>query len=304
MEQITQTTISIKPTRDKYLYPSGLPFTKRIDINLDDQLTRITDHKASLILIDGALGSGKTTLAVHLMDYLNKKCNHPEVALEIKDHPQLAQGGAEFTKNLRICHERKLSVLFYDESGDFSRRGSLTKFNKDLNRIFETFRGFQVIIIMALPNFNSLDNSIFDKDIPRILFHLSERYYDYGEFKVFSAKSMNWVRHWFGKLSLGNKYMAYKNTACNLWGHFKDLTPERSEKLDKLSTLSKLKTLRESEISMDGLISYTDICKKIRRSICWVRNEITKYKIKHIRIINRRKYFDESIIELLSEKDK
>jgi energy-coupling factor transporter ATP-binding protein EcfA2 len=103
----------------RYLYDYGLPFSEILKENIDAQIERISNKKASLILIDGCIGSGKTTLAVHIADYVNKKSNLPEINLHKKEHHQLSLGGKEFTTFFRTCHKENLPICVYDEAGDF-----------------------------------------------------------------------------------------------------------------------------------------------------------------------------------------
>ena len=150
------------------LYKNGLKFSSPLDKNLCKLIDRINNNKAALVIISGGVGEGKTTLGVHVLDYINSQKNMEAVSLDLQQHPQLGQGGLEFTKNLRICFEHKLPCTGYDEAGDFSKRGSLTQFNAMLNRTFDTFRAFKCIVVLILPKFSLLDQDLFDKNIPRL----------------------------------------------------------------------------------------------------------------------------------------
>ena len=101
-------------------------------------------------------------------------------------------------KKLTVCHEMKLVCIVYDEAGDFSKRGSLSRFNQMLNRTFETYRGFRILVFLGLPNFNVLDNNLFDNQIPRLLLHCSGRGDKYGNFSGYGLEEMNWIRYWMG----------------------------------------------------------------------------------------------------------
>lgn len=283
----------------RYLYDYGLPFSEKLAENLIEQISRVEGNKASLIIIDGLQGEGKTTLLVECMDYINSKHGLPEVSLKVTDHPQLAMGGRQFISHLRICEEKKLVVLGYDEAGDFNKRGSMSSFNQMLNNVFSKFRGFKIIIIIALPNFNILDNWLFDNGIPRGLLHLKDRNQNYGSFDAYSLAGMNWIRYWYDKLSKGVKHKCYGRVQPSFRGHFFDLTPTRSKQLDLISTRSKRKALTEEEIRSDGLINYNQLAKKVHRSVIWVRKVIAYLNIRHVRIINRNKYFDDGVINIL-----
>jgi len=103
--------------------------------NIDTQIKRVKNKMASLIIIDGGVGSGKTHSGVSIADYIN--------ITEIDLKNQVGLGGEDFEKKLKWCVENNKKVILYDEAGDFSRRGAITGFNKRLNRIFETYRTFE-----------------------------------------------------------------------------------------------------------------------------------------------------------------
>lgn len=276
-----------------YLYNNGLPFTKGLDSNLDDIKDRVLNkNKAALVIIDGGVGEGKTTLSVHCAEYLSGQ------AIVFKD--QLAMGGQDFTKKLRTCFINGYLVIIYDEAGDFNKRGSLTRFNAMLNRVFETYRAFKIIVILSLPLFSVLDNDLFDKQIPRLLIHCYGRGDNYGEYKAFSLYRMLFVREKMKKLTV--KTAAYGMVEPNFRGHFKNLPSDRSKALDIYSTSGKLDVLELADIKFKGLLSYEDLSKKLYKSIIWVRKKISDLKIKHKKIYKKRRYFDNNVLDRLLEK--
>jgi len=281
------------------VYANGLKFDGCLDKALDNLIDRVEGNKASLIILTGGVGEGKTTLLVEIMDYINSKKGLKPIKLDIKDHPQLGQGGLEFMRNLRVCFQEKLPCVGYDEAGDFSKRGSLTQFNAMLNRTFDTFRAFKCIVVISLPNFNILDQDLFDKNIPRLLIRLTNRNQSYGNYSAYSLYRANLLRSFMKKFNLKN--YAYAKVTPNFRGHFLDIDPERSKKLDKLSTTSKFQILRKSEVKIEGLLTYQELAIKLMKSVQWVRHSVANLKIKHNRIINKIKFFDSSVYDQLSE---
>lgn len=285
------------------LYDHGLPFSEILAENLKDINKRVQNKKASMILIDGGVGEGKTTLMVEILDYLNKINALPEMDIETDKGnagPQLAMGGVEFLKKLRICFDNKLPAIGYDEAGDFSKRGALTKFNAMLNRTFETFRAFKCIVIISLPCFDVLDGQLFDNQIPRCLIHLNNRSGTQGNFDVYGLDEMNWIRYWMTKWPK-HKTKAYAKVIPNYRGHFLDISQARSKKLDFVSTTNKLKILRKSEVKIEGLLSYPELAQKVDRSVVWVRKAIKDLGIKHKRTIEKAKYFEPHVVNQLAE---
>ena len=221
------------------VYSNNLPFSDSLKENLDLIRLRIENNKASLIIIDGGLGEGKTTLAVEVADYENSIKSLPEIDL---DGPQLAMGGVQFLKKIRLCYERKLPAIIYDEAGDFGRRGALTQFNSMINRTFETFRAFKILVILVLPNFIVLDQQILDKQIPRLFLHLKHRSKNQGNFYGYSLYRILLLNYYMSKTKMKN--YVYHKVQANIRGHFQNLTPERCITLDKISTKNKLEVLR------------------------------------------------------------
>lgn len=269
---------------------SDLPFSQALAESLDDLDDRVYKlNKAGMIIIDGGVGEGKTTLAIHIMDYLNQRHGLPLVDLTLQGVKQLAMGGEDFSKKLLICQAAGLPAEAYDEAGDFNKRGSLSRFNALINRTFETYRAFKVIVILALPSFSVLDQEIFDKNIPRLLIRVHSRTANQGNGKAFSLYRMLWIREKMKKLVV--KTQAYGLVDPNFHIHFKDLSPERSKQLDDLSTKGKIKELKGAEIKYEGLLSYTDLARKVGRSERWVKQACAELKIKSTKQYLRRYYF-------------
>ena len=70
---------------------------------------------------------------------------------------------------MNVCYQERFPAAGYDEAGDFNKRDSLSNFNAMINRTFETFRAFKIVVVLVLPSFSVLDNQLFDNMIPRLL---------------------------------------------------------------------------------------------------------------------------------------
>lgn len=284
------------------VYEHGLPFSETLHKNIVSQNKRVFEEKkASLIIIDGGVGEGKTTLAVEVADAFNKLHGHDEILLNRTQHPQLSMGGKEFMQNLRVCYTLKLVVLIYDEAGDFNRKGAITRFNQMLMRTFETYRGFKIVVILSLPNFAVLENDLFDAKIPRMLIHCHDRGKGHGNFSGYSLAGMGWLRYWYDKLPKGSKYKCYRKVTPNFRGHFLDISPARSKKLDMISTKGKLEILKKAEVRAEGLLTYKDLSAKVGRSLSWVKQMVSKHKIKYKKSIGLVRYFDEDTLNRLTD---
>ncbi len=270
--------------------------------NIEAQLEkRININMPSLLILDGGQGQGKTTLMYHIISYINKLKGLPPPTLGVKDHPQIALGGKEFNKFFNICKAEKLPVIGYDEAGDFSRRGSISRFNAMINRRFETFRSSNIIVILCLPNFNILDNHLFDLQVPRLLLHLRDRELTqkWGHYEGYSLVAMNWIRFWYSKITPAIRYKCYSKVQPNFHGNFLDLPAEKREQLKKLSDFGKDRESQQAEIKAEGLLNYSDLAGKVGRSVVWTRYAIKRLKIKPARTINRFKYYSKETADLL-----
>lgn len=270
-------------------YDNGLPFSDCLKNNLDSLELRTDVNKASMILLDGQMGSGKTTLAVHVADYIEGK----EIDLE----KQLALGGEDFTKKLKVCVEENKKVIIYDEAGDFSKKGALTAFNKQLNRIFETYRTFNIVIIMCLPFFDSLDKDIFLKGVVRFLVHNHSKRANYTKFKIYSLYRIYHMKMKLKKLAVPPQ--VYGIQRPNAYGYSLRLHPKREAALDTVSTDSKKAVLDAYDLSAKGYLSPLQIAKELGRSKTWVNGKIKELGIKPMHVYNKRHYFKDTILETL-----
>jgi len=279
-------------TTQKHKYDNGLPFSSLLDVNLNSLRDRIAAKKASLVIIDGGVGEGKTTLAVEVAEYFQGS------ALNLRH--QYSMGGIQFQERLQICVDTNKLTVIYDEAGDFSRRGALTEFNKMLNRIFETYRGFKILVIIVLPNFGILDKQLFDNMIPRLLLHCYGRNQNYGNYSGYSLYRMFYLREKMKKLTVPPQ--AYTSVNPNFRGHFLDLTSERSAELEKVSLEGKAKVLSGNILQARGLMPTLQLCKSLHRSRPWVTEKLRKLGIKPDHIYKKQRYFDKGVLERLRDE--
>ena len=254
----------------RILYNHGLPITRGIYDNIISLKERIRLRKASLLIIDGGVGEGKTTLAVQLADvYQGKPINFKF---------QLAYGGEEFQEKLVMCIDNKLPVIIYDEAGDFSRRGSLTTFNQQLNRVFETYRTYGILVIIVLPTFRVLDSQLFENKIPRLMLHCYGRNENHGRVTGYSLRRMFWLMHHFSKTIVRPE--AYKRVTPNFRGNFLNLPPARTQELHQFSTKHKREVLTENIVANRGMKTIKQIAQEFGVQYSTVRVKIARLKMK------------------------
>jgi len=271
-----------------YKYKHGLPFSEVLDTNIDAQKERINLNKASMIIIDGGQGEGKTTLAVHVAEYYQgKKINLKE---------QIALGGEDFQLKLRNALEKGYKVLIYDEAGDFASRNAMTSFNRMMNRVFETFRTYQILIIICLPSFQVLDKSLFNKQIPRLLLHCHSRGATYGDYHAYSLNKMYWILYYMQKYVVVSD--AYKRQTPNFRGHFLPLPPIRQKELDKISTEAKISVLDKNVAMLNGWFTVRDMGKRTGFSNQKVRKTIKELGFEPTHKTNRNIwYYDITVLK-------
>jgi predicted DNA-binding protein YlxM (UPF0122 family) len=290
----------------RYFYDSGLPFDRTLARNLDQMKERLRIGKAVLIPIDGNIGEGKSTLGVHISDYMNGAYIYDSVA----DHynidksklidlrRQYSMGGQAFQECLQMCIDSQLGSLFYDEAGDFNKRGSLTAFNQQLNRVFETYRTFRIPVIIALPSASVLDKDLFIKGIPRLCMHVENRTLTSGQYKGYSLYKMMYVLDKMKKLIVPQQ--AYGKTYPLFYGHFLDLTPERSRELAKICDEGKRKILTENILKNKGLVSLPEMAKNLNITRQYASYIIRKINAKEDSVLKRIRYYSPDVVAQVS----
>lgn len=291
----------------KYYYSYGLPFDQhlaRIDLELVKERVRI--NKAALLVVDGGVGEGKTTFMIHLADYLNGAYQlQPDGNYKIIPSKLInfdlnySFGGNDFQTKLQICVEQKQLVIVYDEAGDFNKRGSLTGFNQQLNRIFETYRTFKIILILGLPCAKVLDNDLFIKGIVRCIIHLENRNEYYGDYRVFSLYNSMYLLEKLKKMVVPQ--MAYKYQRANARGHFLNLSPSRAQELARICDAGKKEILNTNVLKSRGLISLLDFAKKLNITKQYLNNVLQKAKVKEVSTYHRIRYFDSDAVATISK---
>ena len=274
-----------------YRYDNGLPFNTLLAKNLDSLKERIRIGKASMVIVDGGLGEGKTTMAVHVADYFQGK------PIDVKE--QYGMGGLSFQEKLEICYIKKHPVVIYDEAGDFNKRGALTYFNKQLSRIFETYRAFKILVVLVIPNMGLLDSTLFYNKIPQLLINCYNRLENYGNYRAYSLYRMYYIMEYMSRAVVKQK--AYGKVRSNFKGQFLDLTPKRSKLLENLSKEGKKEIVTKATLSAQGFVNIKYIATKLNRGIEWVRLKINERGIQPVKKVKKAFYYDKEVLQILSE---
>lgn len=272
-----------------FKYDNGLPFSDGLKDNLDDLKSRIfRDKMASLFIIDGEQGHGKTTLAVHCLEYF-------QGGQEIDYKNQYAMGGLELQEKLIICYNKGFHAIIYDEAGDYDSTRALTLFNFRLKKLFQVFRAFQILVIVVLPSFKTLARSMLDTGVPRFLINVYGRKNTFGNYRGFDLEQMAYIRKAMDKMTVPQ--FAYKAGIARLYGHFLNLPPKREKELNNISIKGKIEIASDGVLQSKGLVSKKEIASKLNRSKAWVDKKLTKYKVKAEAKHKRTAYYPKELIE-------
>lgn len=273
----------------KYLYENNTPIGEKLNNDLQLIIERTRQKHASIIIIDGGFGSGKTTLGVECGDIIQNTLLNLET--------QIARGGDEFQEKLDQCIKNNYKIIVYDEAGDFDKRGALTSFNKRLNRSIDICRQFGIIIILCLPTIKVIDEQMFYKQIVRYLIHCDKRTPLQGSYKVYSLNAIFILLDKMSKTK--NIPMTYEQVIPNYKEHFLDLKPERAETLEKISLEGKKGILSENIIRAKGYNNIKDMSRKLLRSTRWIKEKIKKHDFQSTLIYRRTKYYDQEVYATL-----
>jgi len=271
-----------------YLYKNGLKFDNTLAKNLRGTIERIQLNKASCLGVDGNVGEGKTTLAVEMAQYIEEQQGG---TFDIQE--QVGMGGKGFLKAMDYAVSNNKNAVIYDEAGDFNTRASLTFFNSQLNRVFETFRATKIVVILCLPSFADIDTSLMKKGVLRFLVHCYGRNATSGRYSVYDLSRMWYIKKRFTKVTVPSD--AFRLTSPNFYGMFKDLDPADSLELEKFSLQGKKDIIRKSMLSQRGLINAQEIAKESGYSLASVRTWIQETKPENEKY-GTKCYYDKSTI--------
>ena len=294
-----------EPTNNPNIYPTtetkenNTPFNtpERIYKFLKGALTNIHDNIPAVITIDGGQGSGKTTLAVELADAINHLTGKPELNLLETENTQYGLGAEQFLKKLPKSSSEGYLVNIYDEGGDYSRKGALSRFNKAMDQAMATVRVYKSIIIIIVHDFAKLPREMYDKQIVTVLIHCKQRTpgSGYSTAEIYDYNNLCYVLD--NKKNVKVPEHAYKG--ANWHFRFKDLHPQRSQQLAKLCSIKKKELWENTQIKMEGYLTYKELSIKTRKGQSTIKKILTKLGIKPDTKYKKKNYYNPAIIDTI-----
>lgn len=239
------------------------------------------------ILIDGVSNGGKTTLAVEMADYLQGR------PIKLKEH--IALGGQELVKKSLQAPAKGHKVIIYDEAGDFSSKGALTRFNKSLHEYFQKYRYLRIILILTIPRFWHIDKVLLEQGVLQALIHIYGDSKTYREFKIYDQSQIWYIKSAISQRKITELDRCYIFGTPNYHGNFKDIEdPARRKELAEIGAGRKSKDLtelfREQESIKEKGVTIQDLAGVYNVKVQSMRDKLTG--LKAIGKVGKRAYYD------------
>ena len=166
-----------------------------------------------------------------------------------------------------------------------------------INRFFEQYRQFGIVLIISLPLMDTLDKSLLDLEVVRFMIHIDSRGKTQNNCRVYSLHRMFYLKE--KMKGLMQKSFAYKIVRCNFFCHINRLPPAVEKEVEAFSLVGKKKELLSANILANDLVSYQMIADKLHKSLPWVRIAIAQLKIKPKQKLSKANYYNKEILDTL-----
>jgi hypothetical protein len=256
----------------------------------------VGEDNPAVLIIDGPLGTGKTTLGAQIGDEFNGLIPFEQF---------IGMGNRQFSK-VYDENKKKIQCILYDEAGDYSRVGSITRTVQNLNRIFDTFRQYKLVIVLILPRFYWLQSHIFELGVVKILINCKKRKHkEYTELRVYYPDRIDWLvtqADNLKKMRMPQK-LVYGRVRPNRHDYFTDFDSEKRKKeLYAFSLAGKDQISQDVMLDQEGLLSRKDIATRLGRSEVWLKKKCLELKIKPSKMYKNRMYYSNDILAILSNE--
>lgn len=239
---------SIKPKR--YLYDHSLPFPQDLAEQVIKPLITNLKRVPAILVIDGAPGTGKTTLGVEIVDYVNSLENKEEMNLRTRGNKQLAFGGKDLSFKAEEASKAGHRVVIFDEA-DYDKRNWASTFNKELSGFFREYRSLEILIIIIIQNVAWLDNRIWELGAVQGVIHLYDPQDNFTRYQVYDLENLSYLLYRMDKLGMYARRKAYSFCHGYKRGQFLPLFPGRQRLLDRLSNQQKSVSRKRKRDNME-----------------------------------------------------
>lgn len=242
-------------------------------------------NQAALIVIDGFVGSGKTSIAVNMAERyqggpLDYSC-------------QYANGAEEFITKIVECKKKNKGVIVFDEASDFGSRSAMTGLNRRVNEVFNQYRAFRILVIICLPSISFIDRQIFRKGVLRMLYHIRRKKQGkYAEAVCYSATQTEWILYKMGRFK-ANLELAYSSQRRCYIVRFPPLTKAKDDKLTEITIGKKIERIQ----SLTKYANRKELAQQIGRSEWWINKKIKELNLKPAMKKGKREFYDKSVIK-------
>ncbi|MFO7968671.1 MAG: hypothetical protein R6U15_00980 [Candidatus Izemoplasmatales bacterium] len=228
---------------------------KRIEKALDIQYKALHEnHWDNVLLITGDEGTGKSNLALHLLEYwLNKKYGE----VDPEKHNNYINLDIELWANsLSQCNNGDMNIL--DESGEMSNKRSMSKLNFAIEKTYQIIRGNNINSIFVLPSVFDM-SGFFTKRRARGLIYVYKR----GRFAYWNKEKLRDIidinsrkilkKVWVRSPTFNDHFPIYKGKLLDIYNqkkkdHMKDTRAELAK------TIADIKKNKEPFSERDKII--------------------------------------------------
>ncbi len=198
-----------------------------------------------VLCISGDEGRGKTTLALHIVEYwLNKQYGHVTSVMATK---HIALDSPGFARVLEKVAQ--FDIALHDEAADLSARGAMKKQNQLYVQAYQIIRGDNLFTILIIPSIFDLD-SFFRKRRVRHLINVHAR-----------GRLAFWSQSRLRKMVQINERLPYKNimiTKPTFYDTYPKYDGVLNEEYQRMKKEKMKKVRRELAVAMKG-ITGTDL---------------------------------------------
>lgn len=278
---------------------------KSIEEYLDKLYEKHQKNWDTVICICGKVGVGKSNLALHMLDYWFEK-QYGDVNEENIRNMSLTKD--DFIKTLSYCNKK--DAIVFDEAGELSSRGSMTRFNKDLMVAYQIIRADNLFTILVIPDIKYLD-SYFRNTRVKHLFYVYKRgrcrCWLNDKFKILMGINENYTNFNYNAVSSDffDTFPIYKGVMAKKYEKLKnEKTKEARLKLlegikplkeKKPKALDEVPKILQNELKVELLKSFElsnrDIAEKLGLTIHGVQYLISKINArKNLERIQKEKF--------------